>query len=179
MLSRVQLFVALWAVACQAPLSRGSSQPRGLTHTSRVSYLVKCILYHWATGDAPIENSLNTKKEWKEMSSSFRVPFLPINFISLPSWSVHWPWEPLLLEAVNFYFQFVFSTGWANLVLHLSVLGLIFSHPRSMHHDFSNASFTVCLVTVCLVTLGTSTDLTISSVSPILCNPNPTTVSLL
>ena len=32
------------------------------------------------------------------MSSSFKVPFLPINFISLPSWSVHWLWEPLLLE---------------------------------------------------------------------------------
>ena len=63
MLSHVQLFVILWTITWQSPLSmdfsrqgywsrvavsfsRGSSQPRDWTH---VSCIDKWVLYHWAT----------------------------------------------------------------------------------------------------------------------------------
>ena len=33
--------------------SRGSSQPRDWTHVSCISCIVRCLLYHWATWEAP------------------------------------------------------------------------------------------------------------------------------
>ena len=55
----VQLFVTLWTVACQAPLSwvaisfsKGSSRPRDWT---LVSCIGRQILYHWATWETPFE----------------------------------------------------------------------------------------------------------------------------
>ena len=61
--SHAKLFVALWTVACQAPLpmgilqvrilewvampsSRASSQPRDQTFISYVSCIGRCVLYH-------------------------------------------------------------------------------------------------------------------------------------
>ena len=109
MLSGVQLFVALWAVVCQAPLPRGfsrwSSQSRDLTHISFVSYLVKWILYHWATRDTPIKNSINTKKnerKWALPSKfhSFQLIsslFLPGQYIDSEN-LFYWKWPLLLLS---------------------------------------------------------------------------------
>ena len=56
--SHVQLFVTLWIVACQAPLSmrslewvampfsRGSSWPKDHSHVSYVSCIGRQVLYH-------------------------------------------------------------------------------------------------------------------------------------
>ena len=78
--SPVQLFVTLWSIACQAPLSMGfsrqeywsgiampssggSSRPRDGTRVSYVSCIGKRVLYHHATWEASsqtywIRNSL-------------------------------------------------------------------------------------------------------------------------
>ena len=109
MLSGVQLFAALWAVVCQAPLPRGfsrwSSQSRDLTHISFVSYLVKWIFYHWATRDTPIKNSINTKKnerKWALPSKfhSFQLIsslFLLGQYVD-PENLFYWKWPLLLLS---------------------------------------------------------------------------------
>ena len=81
-LSHVQLFVTLWTVASQAPLSLGFSQqeycnglpfPRdlhdpGIEPTSPILCISRQILYHWATWEAhrsllivPLFESQNTK----------------------------------------------------------------------------------------------------------------------
>ena len=50
-LSHVWLFVTLWTVACQAPLSRGLPRlpTQGLFHVSYISCIGRRIIYSWAT----------------------------------------------------------------------------------------------------------------------------------
>ena len=66
--SLVQLFPTLWTVALQVPLStgfsskeaipfsRGSSQPRDLTHISYVSCIGRWVLYHWCHLRSPYQS---------------------------------------------------------------------------------------------------------------------------
>ena len=68
-LSHICLFVTLWTISCQVPLSlrfsrqgnewiaisysRGSSWPRDQTQVSCISCIGRQILYHWASWEAP------------------------------------------------------------------------------------------------------------------------------
>ena len=69
-LSCVQLFVMLWTVPCQAPLSmefsrqeyRGSSWPRDQTHISCTSCISRQILYHCTTSEAPCSTHRDIQK---------------------------------------------------------------------------------------------------------------------
>ena len=66
--SRVRLFVTLWNVACQAPLSMGfsrqkywsgllsfwgSPQPRDQAHVSFISCICRCVFYHSSHLESP------------------------------------------------------------------------------------------------------------------------------
>ena len=68
--SRVWLFATLWTVACQAPLtlgfsrqehwsglpmpSRGPSPQQGSSPSLYVSYIGRCVLYHWCHLGSPL-----------------------------------------------------------------------------------------------------------------------------
>ena len=100
LLSCVWLFVILWTVARQSPLSvefplskntgvhchfllRGSSQPRDWTYISWVSCISRHILYHWATW----ESFLGEKK-----SDLDCIDLLPSN-MAIGAWDItDFPW---------------------------------------------------------------------------------------
>ena len=98
----VQLFLTLWTVAHQAPLSmgfsrqeywswvaisysRGSSQPRNQTHVSYISSTGRWVLYHHLPPGKPVSVIIAKRYKDVRMQKSFSVVALSIFPASLPS----------------------------------------------------------------------------------------------
>ena len=110
--SRVQPFVILWTVACQAPLSVRFSRQEywsglpfpspgdlldpAIEPVSWVFCIGRWILYHWATWETWSKGiCFNSMWSRNECSCLFKIPSPPQLFL-LITWSLFWHWAILL-----------------------------------------------------------------------------------